>query len=398
MVRGRQNSAARRWRLGADVTPYCSNIQTGAMAAREAPEASPPEGPTAPPEGGTGAQPGAEESTEPVLGRRQRGGLESPDKNERDPRAARRDGDGENEETADGGGEGGRTSDDDEVRVPPANSWAIGDVAYTGTVQKILAPKGFDFDGALVGIPVLQFGAAWARETPPFAGMGPEQLRHACILADVTVSTKKGMWTVTERFDGTVFHRSPWYVQTHLWPTSPVGARRDDTVGEDESEEEEGGDEGDADDYDEETAGRGRAGWGGARLGRGKHLRLLPRHPLPARHRSLLCSCCSPPLPRLLEGGAHLSFQQRHRALVLGLGRLSRRRFGLAFQASTHIPKHARHCVVLRRLATCRSWISMARGRLWRRWRRIKNNRKWRTRANPQVVPRHQGACLFPGA
>ena len=39
----------------------------------------------------------------------------------------------------------------------------------------------------------------------------------------------------------------------------------------------------------------------------------------------------------------------------------------------------------------------MARGRLWRRWRWPKNNRKWRTRANPQVVPRHWGACLFPG-
>ena len=119
---------------------------------------------------------------------------------------------------------------------------------------------------SVLHIPVLEFGAAWANATLPFSEMGPQQLRKAVIIANVTDGRAKGQYTVTERFGDSAFQKPPWYIFTFLALDSPVGREHvadadDEHLSADEDandDEEEEDDEGDTSGPDGAPAQRGR--------------------------------------------------------------------------------------------------------------------------------------------
>ena len=164
-----------------------------------------------------------------TLGVRERGGPESPDRNPAEASRARVDDGAE-------AGEDGAAPAEEETKEPdederdgggadaaPLMKWTMVETEYSPPVTIKYAPRGAKFQGAVLRIPVLEFGATWASATQPFSAMGPQQLRKAVILADVTSGRTNGKYTITERFDDSAFQRGGGYVFTFLALDSPVG-------------------------------------------------------------------------------------------------------------------------------------------------------------------------------
>ena len=200
------------------------------------------------------------------LGVRERGGPESPDRNPAEASRARVDDGAE-------AGEDGAAPAEEETKEPdederdgggadaaPLIKWTMVEAEYSPPVTIKYAPRGAMFQGAVLHIPVLEFGATWASATQPFSAMGPQQLRKAVILADATVGRTKGKYTITERFDDSAFQRGPGYVFTYLALDSPVGCEHvADADDEHLSAEEDANDDAEEEDDEGDASGPGGA-------------------------------------------------------------------------------------------------------------------------------------------
>ena len=196
----------------------------------------------------TGAVSGDEDDAEAQVG--QRRGRADPNESPADARARA----------------SARTTDAGSVVVNPRDTsdpitWAIDDDRpYNGkfTDYKVQGVTGFNYNGATVMIPALEFGADWMEDDITFAKLNANQKSCLYLYGDVTFDGKK--YCIKTRFDEYNMTQSATYIQTWLSPDSPVGTRREpdgEREGLLEEEEEDDEDEDEDEDKDDDDGDDG---------------------------------------------------------------------------------------------------------------------------------------------